>query len=63
MVKMDGNGRRCDTPGEVDPKKPFYNPHEIHFASFTQKTTEESFNSRVFREVNKVMDIESKGKR
>jgi hypothetical protein len=30
---------------------------------FTQKTTEESLNSRVFREVNKVIDIETKGKR
>ena len=31
--------------------------------SYYLKTTEESFNSRVFREVNKVIDVEFKGKR
>jgi hypothetical protein len=47
----------------MNTQEPFNHSHEIHFASFTQKTTEESLNSRVFREVNKVIDIEAKGKR
>jgi hypothetical protein len=63
LIEMNRNGGGCDTPCEVNTQEPFNHSHEIDFASFTQKTTEESLNSRVFREVNKVIDIETKGKR
>ena len=40
-----------------------HHAHEIQLASLSQETTEKFFDGRVFREVNEVVDIESKGKR
>jgi hypothetical protein len=54
---MDGNGRRCDTPREVDAKKPFDNPHKIHFAAFTEEAAKQGFDGGIFRKVNKVIHI------
>jgi hypothetical protein len=47
----------------MNSQKPFNHTHEIHLASLSQETTEKSFDGRVLREVNKVVAIESKGKR
>jgi hypothetical protein len=34
---MDGNGRRRDTPREVDAKEPFNNSHKVNLAAFTKQ--------------------------
>ncbi len=53
MVKMDGNGRQCDTPREVDAKKPFDNPHK----------TKQGLDGRIFREVDEVVNVKSQRER
>jgi hypothetical protein len=60
---MDGNGRRCDAPREVDAKKPFDNPHEIHFALLTQKVAKQGFDGGILREVDEVVNIKSQRER
>jgi hypothetical protein len=47
----------------MNAKKPLHDAHEINFAAFCQQTTEESFNRRILGEVDKVVDIETKGER
>jgi hypothetical protein len=44
----------------MDAKEPLDNPHEIHFAPFGQQTTEEGFGGRVFGEIDKVINVETK---
>ena len=60
-INQDGVGR--DAPCKVNSQKPFHHAHEIHLALLSQETTEYSFDSRVFREVQEVIDIEAKGTR
>jgi hypothetical protein len=50
-------------PREIDTQKPFTNTHEIDITAFTEETTEESLNDWVFREINKVVNIQPKRKR
>jgi hypothetical protein len=44
-------------------KEPFNNTHKVHLATLGGKTKEESFNRRIFRELDKVIDVETKGQR
>ncbi len=46
----------------MDTQKPFNDTHEIDLTAFTEETTEESLNVRVFREINKVINIKPKRK-
>ncbi len=61
LVEMDSNGRRSDTPQKMNTEEPFKNTHKVHLAMFRKKTTEESFNLRIFGEVDKVVNVETKG--
>jgi hypothetical protein len=47
----------------MNTEEPFNNTHKVHLAMFHKKMTEESFNLRIFGEVNKVVDVETKGER
>jgi hypothetical protein len=47
----------------MDPQKPADDPHEIDFATLTEELTEKGFNLRIFREIDEVIDVESKRKR
>ncbi len=61
LVEMDSYQRRGDTPQKMNTKKPFDNSHEIYLAAFSKKTTEESFDCRIFREIDKVVNVQPKG--
>ncbi len=45
----------------MNTKEPFNNTHKVHFAMLGKKTTEESFNLRIFGEIDKVGAVETKG--
>ncbi len=47
----------------MNTKEPFSNTHKVHLAMLGKKMTEESFNGRIFREIDKVVDVETKGQR
>jgi hypothetical protein len=47
----------------MNTKEPFNNIHKVQLAMLGKKTTEESFNCRVFGEIDKVVDIETEGQR
>jgi hypothetical protein len=34
LIELDSDGQRGNLPGEVDPKKPVHNPHEVNLALF-----------------------------
>ncbi len=34
LIEVDSDGQRGNPPGEVDPKKPVHNPHEVNLALF-----------------------------
>ena len=63
MVKMDGNRRGCDTPRVVDAKKPFDNPHKIHFAAFTEEVAKQGFDGGIFRKVDQVIHMKPQRER
>jgi len=63
LVEMNRDQRRSDAPCEVNPKEPFNNIHKIHLTVLGQETTEERFDGRIFRKINKVIDIEAKCER
>jgi hypothetical protein len=60
---MDGNGRRCDAPREVDAKEPFNNTHKINLAAFTEQAAEQRFNSGIFGEVDEVVNVKAQRER
>jgi hypothetical protein len=41
--------------------EPFGNAHKVDFATFGQKRTEELFDRRVFREIDEIVNVETKG--
>jgi hypothetical protein len=45
----------------MNTEEPFNNTHKVQLAMLGKKTTEESFNCRVFGEIDKVVDIETEG--
>jgi hypothetical protein len=45
----------------MNTEEPFNKTHKVHLAMFRKKTTEESFNLRIFGEVDKVVDVETEG--
>ena len=61
LVKMDVDRGRRDAPAEVNPKKPFHNPHEINLAPLREETAEDCLNLGILGEVNKVVHIQPKG--
>jgi hypothetical protein len=42
-------------------EEPFNNTHRVHLATLGKKTTEESFNRMIFGEIDKVVNVETKG--
>jgi hypothetical protein len=60
---MDGNGRRCDAPREVDAKEPFNNTHKINLAAFTEQAAEQGFNSGIFGKVDEVVNVKAQRER
>ncbi len=48
---------------KMNTQEPFNNTHKVYLAMFHKKTTEESFNLRIFGEVDKVVNVETKGER
>jgi hypothetical protein len=60
---MDGNGRRCDAPREVDAKEPFNNTHKITLAALTEQAAEQGFNSGIFGEVDEVVNVKAQRER
>ena len=61
LTEMNRDHRRGNVPREVDAKEPIDDTHEVNFAAFREKTTEESFCSRIFGEVNEVVDVQTQG--
>jgi hypothetical protein len=47
----------------VNHQKPLNNAHEINFAAFQEMPAKQSLNSRIFQEVDKVIDVKTKNKR
>jgi DNA-binding transcriptional regulator/RsmH inhibitor MraZ len=52
-----------DAPREVSAKEPLNIPHEVDGDKFREDLTELAFNSITFREVDKVIHIETKAER
>ena len=50
-------------PGEMDTKEPFNYAHEVNLATGAQEMAEESLHSRIFGEVNKIINIEPERER
>jgi hypothetical protein len=61
LTEMNGDRRRGNAPRKVDAKEPIDDTHEVNFAAFQEETTEESFCSRIFGEVNEVLDVQTQG--
>jgi hypothetical protein len=47
----------------MNAKEPFNNNHKVYLATLGKMTTEESFNYRIFGEIDKVVNIETEGQR
>ncbi len=58
---MDCNQRGSNTPRERNFEEPFNNAHKVDFATFSQKPTEKLFDSRVFGEIDEIVNVETKG--
>jgi hypothetical protein len=48
-------------PSEMNSGEPFNNAHKVDFARFGQKMTEKLFDSRVFGEIDEIVNVETKG--
>jgi hypothetical protein len=45
----------------MNSKEPFNNAHKVEFATSGQKMTEKLFDSRVFGEIDEIVNLETKG--
>jgi hypothetical protein len=45
----------------MNTKESFNNTHKVHLAMLGKNTIEESFNHRIFREIDKVINVETEG--
>jgi hypothetical protein len=63
LVKMNRNGVVCDIPHKVNAQEQLNNPHKINFAVPSQKATEKQFHDRIFREIYKDINLETKCER
>jgi hypothetical protein len=61
LIKIDRNGGRSDWPRKMNAKEPLNNTHEIDFATLRQQTTKQSFDGRIFRKVDEVVNVETEG--
>jgi hypothetical protein len=48
-------------PREMNSEEPFNNAYKVDFATFGQKTTEKLFDSRIFGEIDEIINVETKG--
>ncbi len=60
---MDGYQRRSNPPWVLHTKEPVDNSHEVDLPTLCQEATKEIFDNRIFREVYKVVYVESQWKR
>ena len=55
---MNRNVGGSNPPGEMHTKEPVNTAHEVNLVTGAQETAEESLHSRIFVEVNKIVNIE-----
>ena len=61
LIEVDCYWQRSNTPRDVDAQEPVGNTHEVNFAPLSKELTKEIFDCRILWEINKVVDIHSKG--
>ncbi len=54
---------KVNTPWKVNAQKPPNDAQEINFAAIREKPAKQSFNSRFFQEVDKVIDVKTKNEK